>query len=300
MYANYIYKIERDSSFFAGYNICSLTGDNHPIRLYTSLRIMKVTQGRCEWKIGTKTYMVEKGDILVVNNIEPRQISKTFNTNFVCDVFGFSPVVFGNNTECFSLFFNRTKNFNPIINKNIKNVDDINYMLDILKKQFIKQVHSKYTKDSISSLITAICALILDMLNQESTDIKSSEYILSTAASEMVARSISYIYENSGNHINVSDLAANVSVSREYFSKIFHKYTGSTPSTFITQCKINNVIRLINTKNINILDAAIESGFNTSSGFYQAFHTMYGMSPKKFLKSIHEEERNNIKNIKRD
>lgn len=281
MFDNYIAKIEKNSSFLAGYNLSLQKGDNHPVFLFTSLRIIRVISGKCEWKIGKKTHLIKEKDIVVVNNMEPRQFLRTFNTDVTCDVFAFSPIAFNSTVECFALFFNQAKDFNPVITQYNIDSGTIHQLLDILKNMITGQQHTPLLAETVSGIITSVCSYILHTLSINTPfNLKAQT---SASASELVMGAIEYIYNNSSGDISVSLLAKNASVTREYFTRIFKKYTGVTPTDFITRCKINNVLKLITTKNINILDAAMESGFNTSSGFYRAFNSLYKMSPKKFL-----------------
>ena len=100
-----------------------------------------------------------------------------------------------------------------------------------------------------------------------------------------MADAIQYIFSNISEPITVSDLAKRVNVSREYFSRMFRKIVGYTPSEFINHCKTDNVIHLVQYNNMKILDAAMESGFNSASGFYSAFRSIHGTSPKHYFET---------------
>ena len=49
---------------------------------------------------------------------------------------------------------------------------------------------------------------------------------------------------------------------------------------------VQNAVRLMINDSINILDAAMLSGFGSSSGFYKTFRAVCGMSPGEYLKYI--------------
>lgn len=282
MFDNYIYKAERNGAFLAGYTTCALKGDLHPSFLFTTLRIVRVLSGDAQWKIGSKIHHIKKGDIVVVNNLEPRQFLKTSDDNFVCEIFALSPGILGAESYCFSLFYNHTDKFNPIINQTIKNTHQIHTLLDLIKEKFA--VVTPHNQIVIQNLIISVIADILDLMDVYSHGEQIMETNPNVSSANIVVRSIEYINQNLTNNLFVSTLSENAGISREYFCKIFRKYTGTTPSSFINRCKINNVIHLITTKDINILDAAFESGFSTSSGFYKTFKELCGMSPKEFLK----------------
>ena len=100
-----------------------------------------------------------------------------------------------------------------------------------------------------------------------------------------VSKALSYISDHLSEDLSIKALARTFGLSREYFTVIFKRYTGTSPATYIKRARIDRVIYLLKTEKINILDAALESGFGSSSGFYKAFSSVCGMSPMAFLDS---------------
>lgn len=286
MFDKYLYRVEKDGAFYAGYTLCKLSGNTHPVFLFTSLRIIKVLSGAAQWKIGSEIYVVQKDDIVVVNNIQPRQFMNVLEAPFECEIFAFSPAVFQNASDCLSLFYNQSDKFNPVISKSIANSGEIYTLLAILKSRFQSASrYSQYSIIGISGILSAIFSHVLMCIEQASPDMLHAPGYAKSYAAKIAAQSIEYINKNISKEIDVSVLAKNANLSRVYFSKVFHKYTGITPASFISRCRINNVIHLLSTQDINVLDAALASGFKTSSGFYKTFHAICGMPPKAFLLS---------------
>ena len=48
--------------------------------------------------------------------------------------------------------------------------------------------------------------------------------------------------------------------------------------------KTKHAIKLMNTTNLKVIDIALESGFDSISGFYDAFKKITGTTPKNFKK----------------
>lgn len=277
MAERYDYKIEKDNNFFAGYLLCTLSNNYHEPSLFQNLRIIRVIEGEAELIISQKNYKLGENDIMVLNNLTPRQFTKN-SDKFIFDVFAFSPMILKNDSLHLSLFYSKPNSFNPVIGENSPDFNNLNSLLDILKDRIARNC----SHNSISSLICAISSVITESCFNSSGVFESNEHI--GGSLEIVSGAIKYILENINEPINVSILANEFNISREYFSRIFKKYVGITPSEFIIKCKIDNVIHIIRYYNMNILDAAMEGGFNSSSGFYKAFHLVYKTSPKKFLK----------------
>lgn len=68
----------------------------------------------------------------------------------------------------------------------------------------------------------------------------------------------------------------------------FKRFTGIAISRYIALNRVQNVILRLRTQDENILDAALECGFGSSSGFYKTFHEITGKTPSEFVKSEFE------------
>ena len=69
--------------------------------------------------------------------------------------------------------------------------------------------------------------------------------------------------------------------STGHLNRVFKQYLGTTPTTYINNLKLNHAKNLLVTTNIDILDIALESGFENLSHFYHLFKEKYGISPGK-------------------
>ena len=63
--------------------------------------------------------------------------------------------------------------------------------------------------------------------------------------SEIIDAALAYLHEHYNMHISVSDLAAHMFLSRDYFSKLFRNVTGMTVTAFLKQLRINEACRLL-------------------------------------------------------
>ena len=205
---------------------------------------------------------------------------------FKCEIFAFSPAIFSEPNACLRLFYSRAKNFDPVISNSVSDRATLDFLLDLTHAAFSgSDANSEYSKIVISSSISSFSAYALsEILKLHPESIHDSAYI-DTSAPLTVAQTVRYINENIDKEFDVSSLAKNVGLSRGYFSKIFLRYTGQSPAKFINRCRISNVLRLLSTMKVNVLDAAMMSGFSSASGFYKTFSNIYGTSPLKFISS---------------
>lgn len=91
---------------------------------------------------------------------------------------------------------------------------------------------------------------------------------------------MNYINKNLEQNLNVDEIAEECAVSPSHFHRIFKTYVGISVMDYIRSRRLQNAISQI-TVGMNILDAAVMSGYETHTGFLKAFKKAYGITPKK-------------------
>ena len=284
MFDTYLNSVSKNGCFHAGFGICSLSESNQPVFLFTTLRILRVTCGEAGWKIGKNVYRIKKGDIIAVNNSDARQFVSV--KNFQSEIFAFMPSVFAGESQCLKLFFARNETFNPVVNQNMSDVEEINMLLDLIKKEFQKKPMCEASKCFILSMICAVCSKIISGMKEKNPGIFEESGSKRLRGAEAVAKAIHYVNENISESFDVLRLASQLNLSRGYFTRIFKKYTGMAPAEFINRCRVNKAVSVMTEKNSTVTDAAFESGFSSLSGFYKTFHTVYNTSPGRYLRTL--------------
>lgn len=280
MYDKYIKTIFKDGRFLAGYNRQSRLGGTMKPFLFSTLRILYVAAGSADWQIGSRVWHIGESDLVVVNNTELRCFVAA-SEDFTYEVFAFVPSVFYAESTCVKLFYNRSDSFVPVFS-----VADANYprmisLIGMLSDLFLSGEGSNEEPVLASSLITSIVTyMILD--RSDSLEAESS----STATAVLISNAVDYIQKNPSVDLSVSVLAGKVGLSSGYFCVCFKRYTGTTPAKFISCARVAKVVHLLRSNpNTNVLDAALASGFESSSGFYRAFKSICGETPKNYLKT---------------
>ena len=284
MYDKYSHVISRNGEFAAGYKHCSVVSRSMPSFLFTTLRILRVTKGAAEWMIGSRVYSISKDDLVVVNNIEARQfLSVDRDELFECEIFAFLPTVFGSATDCLRLYYDRSPDFDPVIGQDMPYIGEIHSLLDMLAEAFEAENDPQAATLALG-LLTAVTSQLIRSVDLRYPGTLSCSGQSSQLAAEIIESTIRYINENISSEFGVAELAKHTNLSRGYFSLIFRRYTGSSPATFINRCRVTNVIRLLCGSQMNVLDAAMASGFQSASGFYKTFRAVCGMSPGEYMK----------------
>lgn len=95
-------------------------------------------------------------------------------------------------------------------------------------------------------------------------------------------RVLDYIGSNLDQNISLSDLAAIAGMSPHYFAELFKQSIGRSPHSYILLQRIERAKEALRNPARNILDAALDAGFQNSSHFSRMFRRIEGTSPTKF------------------
>ena len=281
MFDSYEHTLTHNGRFVAGYKHCDVTRDSMGAYLFTTLRLLRVLRGSADWKIGKRVFKLREGDIIAVNNAEVRQFVHVDPCQgFLCEIFAFLPTIFGSESECLRLFYDRGPEFVPVFDSGLPGFENVDRILDLLREAFCSD-EDLYAY--ISGLLSAAASGLVRGIGKIAPGTLGSDGDLHGGA-EIVSGAIRYINDNISNEFSVAELAAALNLSRGYFTSLFTRCAGTTPAEFINRCRITNVITLLGGKKMNILDAAFASGFGSSSGFYRTFGAVCGMTPSEYLR----------------
>lgn len=99
-------------------------------------------------------------------------------------------------------------------------------------------------------------------------------------------RMMRYISVNYTSEIGLKDVAASASVSPNYANTVFKKMLGTTVKVHLSDIRLTRAQMLLTETDEKIVNIAIDSGFNSSSSFYEAFQTRLNTSPARFRKEF--------------
>ena len=280
MFDSYEHTLTRQGRFVAGYKHCDVTRDSMGTYLFTTLRLLRVLRGSADWKIGKRVFRLREGEIIAVNNAEVRQfVHVDTRQGFLCEIFAFLPTIFGSESECLRLFYDRGPEFVPVFESSLPGFENVDRILDLVREAFCSD-ENLYAY--IVGLLSAAAAGLVRGIERLAPETLGA--VGGLGGAEIISGAIRYINDNISNEFSVAELAAALNLSRGYFTSLFARCTGTTPAEFINRCRITNVITLLGTKKMNILDAAFASGFGSSSGFYRTFGAVLGMTPSEYLR----------------
>lgn len=106
---------------------------------------------------------------------------------------------------------------------------------------------------------------------------------VSWGRSQKLKSALSFIAAHYREDISIEDIAGACYLSQSYFMRFFKSYVGVSCGEYLKNYRLEKAAALLESGNVTILDAAMESGFRNLSNFYREFRKKYGVPPGRYL-----------------
>ena len=101
---------------------------------------------------------------------------------------------------------------------------------------------------------------------------------------ELYDYAVQYIEENYAHPLSMQSVCDEIGISQTYLSRLFRKYSDTTFNAFLTRCRMEAAIRLLQEKpDLLLRDVAACVGYDDSSYFTKVFHQYTGKAPSQFV-----------------
>ncbi|MBB6729518.1 response regulator [Cohnella zeiphila] len=91
-----------------------------------------------------------------------------------------------------------------------------------------------------------------------------------------------YIQDNYMSDLNLTQIAERFNYNASYFSELFKNKVGKTFIQYLTEVRMAQAVRLLETTQLGLWDISELTGFGSASYFSSKFKRMYGMSPSDY------------------
>ena len=231
---------------------------------YADFKICLVLKGEAVWEIEDKAFSVAAGDIIFLNLGQKRKF-----TSFGREGFRLCALVLGRNAfdsaAHFDFFLERVKNGQNLIRNEA--------LFNLLKEVYEESKSGEpFVYDLISAKLTEFFIKAERSLGYSFRPLTSSDTKMLDV--------MNFIDANITEGVSLSLAAEKAGMSESGFSRRFLKVNGISFKQYLMEKKTQHAIRLMNTKNLKMIDVALESGFDSVSGFYDAFKKITGTTPK--------------------
>lgn len=250
------------------------------------MEISYIQKGKGTYEIEDKTLSVEKGDIVIINNIERHRVTYKPEDLLYETVFHFEPgLIWSKENSPFDynylkLFFYKG-NFNnkPELNSEIKKV--ITSLISEIVTEYQKK--EPYYELMIKSKLLTVITYLIRQCNLKT--VSDYDVIVKRNTIDRLQRILEYINENFDQNITMDSCAKKFFMNPSYFSDYFKKNIGINFLEYLAKVRVAEAIRLLNENKANSTEVAFICGFNNTVSFYNAFKKITGVNPSDFKKS---------------
>jgi two-component system response regulator YesN len=102
----------------------------------------------------------------------------------------------------------------------------------------------------------------------------------------VVEQAEKYIRQNYAHDVTLNGVSAEVFVSPQYLSRIFHSEKGISFIEYLNRYRIERAKELLYQKNVPITEVAFQAGYNDYKYFGNVFKKYTGLTPRDFRKKI--------------
>ena len=236
--------------------------------------------GNVEYSVEGKSYLLKKGDIMLINPLELHQPRIAPDQNVYERI-----VLWINKNYLSRLCTNNTSLSQCFDNTNPQHTNLLrlskaqqSYFSTKLRELLEESNNKDYGSDLASQ---AILTRFLVELNRLTLSI-DKKVETDKSSSDLIPDILSFINQHYCEKISLSTIADEFFISKYYLSHAFNDAVGTSVNRYITLKRLINAKQMLSS-GIKPTTAAIHCGFNDYAGFYRAFTAEYGITPKEFV-----------------
>ena len=234
--------------------------------LYTKYRICFAMEGEALWEIEDRVYSIQPGDIIFLNIGQKRQFNAFSENGFKLFAISLQRNAFSGQHH-FMYFLDRIKNHgnvfqNPTLLALLQEISDAWETKHPLRYELAS---AKLTEFFIKAE-------------------QAENYILKPVSEghRKMQEIMDYIDANIAKDVSLHSVAEKAGMTESTLSRQFSAINGISFKQYIIEKKIQRAVHLLQTTDRKMVDIALESGFDSVSGFYSAFKKKTGTTPNKF------------------
>ena len=255
---------------------------SYPVHWHKEMEIIFIISGRGTVTVQTTQYVVKAGDIIIItpellHSIKQLNDEKMEYFNILFDFL----LLEDKNSYCFEKYlkgiFEHTKSIPICLRKN----QELTQLLTPYLEYLIANRKKKFSGDEL--MVKSNLFAILHNLCKNSDTVAESETKLDESYVK-IKKVIYYVWEHYDEKISVDQAAKLINYSASYFSKLFHKLTGTSFTQYLKEYRLEVAAnRLINTDK-TVTEISAETGFCNLPYFTRAFEKKFGVTPNQYKK----------------
>lgn len=246
---------------------------------HEDVEFLVALKGHISYKINGQTFLLEEGEAIFVNSRQMHYGYSDDQTNceYICIVFD-PRTVFSSQTI-------HSQYVDPILDSSLSELQikaDKEAGIKILAS--ICQLYELYhLRDSTIELKAMSCLYqlweSLFLLLRPALDPAISIYDSNLTT---LKRMLSFIYNNYGSRISLSDIADSGDIGKSKCCMLFKHYLNHSPNMFLNSYRLEKSMILLRDPDFNVTDAVYACGFSNPSYFAELFLKNKGCTPSEY------------------
>jgi len=249
-----------------------------------SMEIMEVTLGSVTVEIGTETVSATEGEFILVPSGLVYRVTAEQGQGGVRSMVFDSSIIEVNmenfDTEIFYMFYVQSRNKITVFGKEHPIYETLVFCMNESYDEYVsKDVCYKLPiRANIYLIMTALLRYYCGSKDELDRMIYHNVMRLRPV--------VDYISEHYGEKIYIETLSDMITVSPDYFTKMFKDSIGKTPVDYINGIRINKALELLSRKEVPVNEIADMVGFSNPNYFHKIFKQYMNTSPLAYRKSV--------------
>lgn len=240
---------------------------------HNDFELAYVKEGKIITGVNNKKYLLESGDMLVLNSGDIHYYDSTeYYSKIMLLVFSMELIGLPAKWPPKGHFIS------PLIKKQRVESSDLREIPNMLLKiDANKNIKSHYYSEFfIKAHLNEICGLLLQNLSIDTDKKNESNY---SKKLEIMQKVLTFIEENFLLDISLKNISKHCNIDPYNLSKDFNAVTGINLKTYINTLRVLKAENMILNTDKSLTDIALESGFNSIRSFNRAFKALKNITP---------------------
>ena len=250
-----------------------------PLHWHKELELVFVHSGQLELFINNQPFVLQAGDIALVNCNHLHRGEPT-DCTYDCIVCDLNMLVKNGNERCSSAYINPIMSSELTVEPFLHSNESPLYNRAARLFEVMRDCSQFYELGVMSALFS-----LFEAFYSCGGVSKSSQSDKSVSQSHRIADMVMWIDRNYTERITLDILSEQSGLTPNYICRVFKEYTGQSPIEYVNGVRIKNVCHDIKRGQKNITEAALDNGYDDISYFCKVFKRHMGMSAKEY-KSI--------------
>ena len=228
-------------------------GECKPLHHIQRYVLHYVTQGKGRYLINGRTYEVGPGDLFIGH---PGSV-----TMYAADAESSMTYIW--------VSFSCTKLFSDLLEQGLFHAP--------WAGEIFQQINASRQSTAVEWLV---CGRLYDFF----AELVSRRPAPATEKNDYVSQAVKRIRSNCAEDLQISDIAAELGLSRSYFSRIFKQHMTISPQEYLVSYRLETAALLLVEQGLSQKEAARRTGYSDICTFSRMFKRKYGISPGEYVK----------------